>query len=164
MRLFLIFLLGLVLGVGGAGFVLLDRGPRLMLREAASPVGVDETVARIEAAAQKAGWVVVGVQKIDESVRKHGAGEILPVRVVNVCHPQHAATILKEDESRYVSVMMPCRIAVYAKADGKAYISTMNAELLGRLFGGTIAEVMGGPVAEAQQTFIDAALVTAGGP
>lgn len=158
MRTVIVFVLGSLVGLAGAVALLYAFGAGLMLEEHVSPVGVDETVARLEAAAKKEGWVVVGVQKIDESVRKHGAGEILPVRVMSVCHPKLAARILKEDASRVVSVMMPCRIAVYAKTDGTAYVSTMNAELVGRLFGGTIANVMGGDVAEAQQRFIDAAL------
>jgi uncharacterized protein (DUF302 family) len=154
----LVFVLGLLLGVAVAGAALVLFGAGWMLSEHASPVGVDETVARLEAAAKKEGWVVIGVQKIHESVKKHGEGEILPVHVMSVCHPKYAARILKEDGNRVVSVMMPCRIAVYAKADGKAYVSTMNAGLVGRLFGGTIADVMAGDVADAQQRFVDAAL------
>ena len=50
--------------------------------------------------------------------------------------------------------MMPCTISVYQKSDGKTYIGTMNAGLLGKMFGGMIAEVMAGPVAADQQSFI----------
>ena len=35
--------------------------------------------------------------------------------------------------------MMPCTISVYEKSDGKTYIGSMNAGLLGRVFGGTVA-------------------------
>lgn len=158
MRTFLVFVLGVVIGLIGAGVLLFVLGAGLMLEEAPSPVGVDDTVARLEAAAKAQGWSVIGVQKIDQSVKKHGAGEILPVSVISLCHPKHAARILGEDENRVVSVMMPCRIAVYAKHDGTAYVSTLNAGLVGRLFGGTIAEVMSGPVAEAQEDIVQAAL------
>lgn len=158
MRSILIFVLGLIVGLLGAGALLFAFGPGLMLEEAASPVDVDTTVARLEKAAKDKGWSVIGVQKIDQSVKKHGAGEILPVSVMSVCHPEHAKRILEEDGNRFVSVMMPCRIAVYAKQDGRAYVSTLNAGLVGRLFGGTISEVMSGAVADAQAEIVEAAL------
>ena len=47
---------------------------------------------------------------------------------------------------------------LYQKEDGKTYIGSMNAGLLGKMFGGTIAEIMGVEVAEQQKQFIEAAL------
>jgi len=38
---------------------------------------------------------------------------------------------------------MPCTLAVYEADDGKVYISKMNTGLMGKLFGGTVAEVVG---------------------
>jgi ADP-ribosylglycohydrolase len=43
---------------------------------------------------------------------------------------------------------------VYEKADGTIAVGTMNAGLLGRLFGGVVADVMGGPVAREQREFV----------
>jgi uncharacterized protein (DUF302 family) len=48
---------------------------------------------------------------------------------------------------------MPCTISVYEKKDGKTYIGTMNAGLLGDMFGGTVTTVMK-EVASDQQSFI----------
>ena len=53
----------------------------------------------------------------------------------------------------FLSVMMPCSIAVYEKADGKTYVSTMNSGLMGKMFGGTAAAVMAGPVAKDTAAF-----------
>jgi uncharacterized protein (DUF302 family) len=50
---------------------------------------------------------------------------------------------------------MPCTISVYEKSDGKVYIGTMNAELLGKMFGGTVAEIMGDSVAADQRKIIE---------
>ena len=50
---------------------------------------------------------------------------------------------------------MPCTISVYQKSDGKTYIATMNAALLGKMFGGTVAEIMGDKVAVDQKKFVD---------
>jgi uncharacterized protein (DUF302 family) len=53
-----------------------------------------------------------------------------------------------------MSVFMPCTISVYEKSDGKASIGTVNAGLLGRMFGGTVAEIMGKKVAADQKIFV----------
>ena len=153
----ILFVLGLLLGLVGAGLLLVGFAADLGIRETASPVGLEETVTRIQAAAVKEGWIVKSVMALDESVRKNGGGEVLPVRVMNICEAKHAGRILREDDARKVSVMMPCRISVYTKSDGKTYIASMNAALVARLFPGVVSNVMGGPVAEAQQRFVDAA-------
>ena len=144
------FVAGAIL-VSAAGWLMM---PGLMLKEYQSPFGVEETVEKIKQKAVAEGWVVSGVTLLDNSVKKHGGGDLLPVRLVGLCHAHHAFEILKEDEDKIVSVMMPCTISVYQKSDGKTYIGTMNAALLGKMFGGTVARVMGGDVAEQQQAFI----------
>jgi hypothetical protein len=48
---------------------------------------------------------------------------------------------------------MPCKISVYKKNDGKTYIGTMNAGLMGKMFGPLVGETMG-HVAEDQKLFL----------
>lgn len=156
MRAVLLVLLGIVLGAVGCGAAFLWKGAELMVRETASPSTVEETVARITKAAEGEGWKILGVRKLHESI-KQGAGiDVRPVHLVELCHPAHAGKILGDDSVRTVSVFMPCTIAVYEKADGKAYVASPNAAILSRAFGGVVAEVMGGPVAEAQSRFVAA--------
>lgn len=62
--------------------------------------------------------------------------------LVDLCEPNHASNILRHDQDRIVSVMMPCTISVYRKSDGKTYIGHMNAGLMGGMFGGHVAKVM----------------------
>ena len=157
MRTFFVFLLGVLVGAVALGVTLKATVAGLMVREHASPSSVEETVARIQKAAEAEGWKVLGVRKLHESVKQHAGLDIRPVHVVELCHPAHAGKILAEDSARTVSVFMPCSIAVYEKADGKAYVAATNAALLGRAFGGVVSEVMAGPVAEAQGRFVDAA-------
>ena len=42
---------------------------------------------------------------------------------------------------------MPCALAVYEDDAGKVWLSRLNIGLMARLFGGTVASVMGGGVA-----------------
>lgn len=73
--------------------------------------------------------------------------------LINICQANHAFSILKNDVDRKISVFMPCTMSVYEKSDGRTYIGTMNVDLLGKMFGGNVAEVMV-EVATDQQSFI----------
>lgn len=128
--------------------------PRLMLTEYRSPFGVEETVERVKHNAIAEGWVVASTTALNASVEKNGGGKLPPIKLVNLCQAQHAFDILREDDSKILSVMMPCTISVYQKADGHTYVGIMNASLLGKMFGGTVARVMGGDVAEQQHRII----------
>ena len=147
-------LIGFVAGVILVSVVGWLMMPGLMLKEYQSPFGVEETVEQISQRAIAEGWVVSGVTPLNNSVKKHGGGNLPPVSLINICQAHHAYNILKEDKNKIVSVMMQCTMSVYQKADGKTYIGTMNAGLLGKMFGGTVAKVMGGEVAEQQEKFI----------
>jgi uncharacterized protein (DUF302 family) len=143
------FILGLVVGAGVVGATIYSAAPTMMLNEFQSPYGVEESVAKIKESVEKLNkeqqtrWVIAGVKSLHKSIKKHGGKDVLPVMLVNLCEPSHASKILDEDDARIVSVMMPCTISVYQKSDGKTYISYMNAGLLGQMFGGVVAEVMG---------------------
>lgn len=156
MKLFIGFVLGLLVGAGGICLFFYLGAANLMLRERPSPVGLEETVQRITKAAEAEGWKVQAVKKLDESIKKNGGGEVLPVRLIEVCNGKHAGRMMRDDDARRVSVFMPCTISVYTKRDGTTYVSSMNANLLGRLFGGTVSDVMAGHVSDAQERFIGA--------
>ena len=145
---------GFVLGVIVTGIIGWNLMPGMMLHEKSSPYGVDETINKIKENATSKGWVVPSVKPLHKSVLKHGGGELRPVMLVNLCQPNHAYNILREDGSKVVSVFMPCTISVYQKSDGKTYIGSMNDGLLGEMFGGTVAKVMS-EVAVDQQSFIE---------
>jgi uncharacterized protein (DUF302 family) len=128
--------------------------PQLMVSETQSPLSYEETLARIENNVTNGGWKVSALMRLDKSLAKEGKA-VLPVASMKICQPDYAEQILNDDGARFLSAMMPCSIAVYEKADGMTYISTMNAGLMGRMFGGTAAEVMAGPVAKETQGFIE---------
>jgi len=140
---------GIAVGLVAAALV----APKLMLKEEASPLGYEETIAHISKKAEEGGWKVSATMRLDQSLAKEGK-EVLPAASLKICQPDHAEEVLLDDDARFLSVMMPCSIAVYEKADGKTYISTMNAALMGRMFGGTAQRVMGGPVARETAGFV----------
>jgi uncharacterized protein (DUF302 family) len=50
-----------------------------------------------------------------------------------------------------VSSLMPCRISVYEKTDGKTYISRLNSSMLSPLIGDLAADVMSRSAADVEE-------------
>ncbi len=115
----------------------------LMFKETPSPFGVEETVARIQQNIQNVGngWALVGLRDPAKAVQNDG-GNVLPVMLIEACSTNYSGPILKNDKVRFLSLLIPCKVSVYKKNDGKTYIGTMNAAFLGRLFGSDIGEIM----------------------
>jgi uncharacterized protein (DUF302 family) len=113
---------------------------QLML-ENASKKSFDETVTWIEKTATDHDWKVIAIHDLQASMTKNGY-EVLPVKVFALCKPEHAYKVLGKDNERIVSSMMPCRVSVYEKSDGKTYISRMNTKLMAGNFEGAVKEVM----------------------
>ncbi|MCK5521288.1 MAG: DUF302 domain-containing protein [Candidatus Marinimicrobia bacterium] len=113
----------------------------MMLIESQSPYGFDETVERFKISVADADWKIPATHDLQKTMAKFGH-EVNPVTVFELCHPDHANEILKLNEERIVSTMMPCRLAIYEKEDGKTYYSRMNSGLVAKVFGGEIARVM----------------------
>jgi len=113
----------------------------VMFLENESKYNFDETVEKLKAEIEKKTWKVITVHDLQETMKKNGA-EVLPVKVFALCHPKHSGKILAKDDERIVSSLMPCRVSVYEKSDGKTYISRMNTGVLAKSFGGIVEEVM----------------------
>jgi uncharacterized protein (DUF302 family) len=134
-------ILSFVIGVLIAMVVMFKMAPGLMLKEDVSPHGFQTTVSKFEEAVLMQGWKIPAVHDLQATM--HNFGKTLgPVKVFELCHPDHAEKILRESEERIVSTMMPCRVAIYEKADGKVYVSRMNSGLVAKTMGGIINEVM----------------------
>lgn len=145
------FFVGLIFTMVLALFMM----PSLMFKEHLSPFGFEETVARIQQNIQKNpnGWTLSGLRDPAKAVQNDG-GNVLPVMMIEACSTKYSAPILKTDDRRYLSILMPCKISVYKKNDGKVYIGTMNAGLMGKMFGPLVGEIMG-HVAADQKTFLE---------
>jgi len=130
-------------GVIAVCAVLWSSAQGLAFREIESPYGVEETVARIQQNIQQAGngWALAGLRNPGKAVEQDG-GNTLPVLMVEACSTRYSGPILKNDAVRFLSILMPCKISVYKKNDGKVYIGLMNAELIGSLFGAEVHALM----------------------
>jgi uncharacterized protein (DUF302 family) len=112
-----------------------------MLLESQSNLDFSTTVEKISAAVTDSGWKIPATHDLQNTIKNFGK-DILPVKILEICHPKHSSRLLELDNERIVSTFMPCRISVYEKSDGKVYISRINAALLSKSFGGLVEEVM----------------------
>lgn len=118
-----------------------NKGDNAMFIENESKYGFSETVDKINAGLLENDWRITATHDLQE-IMKNNDKVVLPVKVIETCKPSHAYKILVLDAERVAASMMPCRISVYEKSDGKTYISRMNAKILAKQMGGIIDEVM----------------------
>jgi len=145
-------LVGLAAGAALCGLVIFTTMPSLMIVTHESKLGFDETVSALEKSIAAKGWVVSGVSDMNQSMAKHGVEFGPRVKLVKLCKPEYAKSILTTD--RHISTLMPCSLAVWEGDDGKVHLSKMNMGLMAKMFGGNIARVMGGSVVRDEQAML----------
>jgi uncharacterized protein (DUF302 family) len=111
------------------------------LTENQSKFSFDKTVEIIVADAEKRQWKVPAVHDLQQSIAKSGK-TVKPVKVIEICKPEYSGKMLELNNERIISVMMPCRISVYEKDDGKTYIALINAGMLADGMPEIISKVM----------------------
>jgi len=118
-----------------------DMKNAAVMIENESRYGFTETIDLLSKTIVESGWKVTIIHDLQETMKKNGK-EVMPVKVIELCNPNHAYQILSKDEYRDVSPMLPCRISVYEKADGKTYVSRMNAPAFAGMIGGQAGETI----------------------
>lgn len=134
---------GFIAGIVAVAVLAWSMMGSLMFNETVSPFGLEETVARIQKNIQDTGkgWALAGLRNPAAAVKADG-GNALPVLMVEACSTKYSGPILNEDSVKFLSILMPCKISVYKKNDGKVYIGTMNAGLMGQMFGPLVGDIM----------------------
>lgn len=147
-------ILGLIAGVLLAGIVGWQSMPGMMLVTHQSRYDtVEETCIQLKAAIEENGWSSPGTRDMNLTMEKHGVTMDRPVKIVELCKAEYARDVLLTNPE--VSTLMPCAWGVYEGDDGKIYISGMNMGLMGKMFGGNIAKVMGGLVSKDETRMLE---------
>lgn len=115
--------------------------PGMMISERKSPYEIDKTIAIIKENAKELGWKIPKEYNFQKSISEAGEGDVGRIEVIELCHTEYAYGLLKDPDSKFVSVLMPCAIAIYEKDDG-VYVSTMQVGTMGKIFGGNINDAM----------------------
>src|SRR4030066_2446642 len=93
--------------------------------EQSSKYDFDKTVNLLIAEAERRDWNVPAVHDLQQSLAKSGK-TVKPVKVIEICKPVYSGKMLELNDERIMSVMMPCRISVYVKDDGKTYMALVD--------------------------------------
>lgn len=147
------YIIGAVVALFLVGVIAMTQAQNLMFNITSSPYGVEETAARIQENIQRMegrGWALSGLRNPAAAVAASGSN-VPPVLLVEACSTKYSGPLLKIENSRIYSILMPCTITVYKNDDGSTSIGTMNAGLMGKLFG--ISDIMDEVFAD-QQAFI----------
>lgn len=125
------------------GALLLSGCGSMMVHESKSPYDFDKTMTTVMENVKAAGWSMPKIYDIQKMLLEKGKKDVGRMKIVKLCNPDYAESLLSVDDSKFVGVMMPCSVAIYEKADGKTYVSAMNMKLMSYLFGGNIGDVLG---------------------
>jgi len=117
--------------------------PNQLIIEQVSPFDVPTTVEKLVAAASLKEWQNPAVHNLQQSLAKSGK-EVRPVQVIEICKPEYSGKMLELNDERIVSIMMPCRISVYQKEDGKTYVALLNTSAMSAGMPSTVAGAMQG--------------------
>ncbi|MEZ6050924.1 MAG: DUF302 domain-containing protein [Planctomycetaceae bacterium] len=125
-----------------------------MLYEKQARGTVDEVVARIEAAAAANQFGVLGIHDLKQKMNAKGLDFGPECRVLEVCNPGKAKTVLESDMS--ISNALPCRISVYEEG-GAVKVSTLKPTQLLALFNRPELDTVANDVEDALLRIIDTA-------
>ena len=131
-----------LVGMALMGLIVWFTMPLLMLVKHKSKLSYDETVTALsETLMKKQDWHVLSVNDFQKSTKDFVTLE--RVGSIDIFNPRYVSKILADDKNRGVTAFMPLDFGVYEDKKGQVFISKLNIWLLGKMFGGTISEVMG---------------------
>lgn len=143
MKKFWILIIGVLIGLLVAFYLMKSFLPQLMIKTVQSKYEFEETVSRLEEKSYEYQWEVLHVYDIGDCLFNQGFNDTyMKVQILSICQPVYSYTILQEDTNKKISAIMPCRIAVYEDREGDVFISRMNIGLFSHFFSGTIGDIL----------------------
>lgn len=121
-------------------FVLPQINAQVSAFEKESKFDFEETVETIKAKATEAGWSIPTEHDMQASLKKKNK-EVRPSIILVLCNSSFAYKLLKNDETREAQTMLPCRVAVYEKSNGKTYLAWPDYAKAGKGFSNEAASV-----------------------
>ena len=154
----LLFITGLVLGLIIMAFMVKVMMPNMMFATHKSKLNFDETVSSLEESAKKNGWTIPDIRNLQQDYKEEGLEDMTKVKILYFCNSQGGYNILKNDDYKKMSVMMPMGVSVYETNDGRVKISAMNIGFMSMMFSGTVKKVLqegGGNFRNSVENIID---------
>jgi uncharacterized protein (DUF302 family) len=124
----------------------------MMFKVYRSKLGFDETVSTVAEAASRNGWEIPDIRDLQEEYHKAGLSDMTKVKILYFCNPPGGYDILKEDQNKSMSVMMPMGVSVYQTSDGRVEIAAMNLGMMSGMFSGAVKDVLSNGAANLEKT------------
>lgn len=151
------YLFPAIIGIIIAGIIMWLSMPGMMLIVHESRYNsVEETASRLQTAIKANGWTSPPIRDMNKTMADQGVLMDKNVKIVELCNAQYAKDVLMTNPE--ISTLMPCAWGIYKEKDGKVYIAGMNMKLMGKIFGGNIAQVMGNAVAKDEERILKAVI------
>ncbi len=115
---------------------------KMMFSTYTSKLPFDETVKKLEQNAINNKWEIPDTRDLQKEYHEHGLKDMTKLKVLYFCNPEGGYSIIKNDENKPMSVMMPMGISVYEKTDGKVEIAAMNLGMMSGTFDGVVKDVL----------------------
>ena len=115
---------------------------KMMFATYTSKLNFDDTVKNLHENAEKNNWRIPEIRDLQKDYVEAGLSDMTKLKVLYFCNPQGGYNIIKNDENKPMSVMMPMGVSVYEKSDGTVEISAMNLGMMSGMFAGTIQDVL----------------------
>ena len=138
----LLLIIGLVLGLIIMAFMVKIMMPHMMFATYKSKLDFDETVSSLEESAKKNGWTIPEIRDLQQDYIEEGHGDMTKVKILYFCNSQGGYNILKDDDYKKMSVMMPMGVSVYETNDGQVKIAAMNIGFMSMMFSSIIKKVL----------------------
>lgn len=104
-----------------------------------SKMNFDQTMQTLMQDAAHSKWQIPNVITLSNAVNNSGF-DVPKTIVIELSKPEYSGKILEDDDARYASALMPCRISVFTGGDGATYISRINKDFLSSNFDGVIGK------------------------
>jgi uncharacterized protein (DUF302 family) len=115
---------------------------QMMMTSYTSRLNFDETVDALERNTVMNGWEIPQVRDLQHTYLEADLSDMTRVKILYLCNPEGGYAILKSDDFKAMSVMMPMPVSVYEKNDGSVGISSMNLAMMSGMYSGVVKEVL----------------------
>lgn len=138
----LLFIIGLVLGLIIMAFMVKIIMPKKMFATYKSKLGFDETVFSLGESAKNNGWTIPEIRDLQQDYIEEGHEDMTKIKILYFCNSQGGYNILKDDNYKKMSVMMPMGVSVYKTNDDQVRIAMMNLGFMSMMFSGIVKKVL----------------------
>lgn len=116
--------------------------PRAIVVEDASQADFAATLAALKEQFNADGWNLVAEIDLGSRLARKGVNVPGGLVILEMTSGRNAVPLLKADDTRYVSALMPCSVSVYGMGDGRVMVSRMNARMMAGMLEPRVGEVM----------------------